>query len=158
MGSKEHCSFGVMGCGDGRAVGGVFVAEILATLIISFNIQSLCHRKVHKSRNDKGQEWGYRNAGMRAAECRYRNEGTGMQPQIWRNVADIAWRRMQKNCIYRAPSVRSFVHYHNQHCTKFHSFTHLSNVLVIHFLAGVATTILIMKIAVTQQQRLWNKA
>ena len=34
----------------------------------------------------------------------------------------------------------------------------LSKVLVIHFLAGVATTILITKIAVTQQQqRLCNK-
>ena len=37
-------------------------------------------------------------------------------------------------------------------------YSHLSKVLVIHFLAGVATTILITKIAVTQQQQhLCNK-
>ena len=37
-------------------------------------------------------------------------------------------------------------------------YSHLSKVLVIHFLAGVTTTILITKIAVTQQQqRLCNK-
>ena len=38
-----------------------------------------------------------------------------------------------------------------------HTYSLLSKVLVIHFLAGVATTILITKIAVTQQQRLCNK-
>ena len=37
------------------------------------------------------------------------------------------------------------------------TYSHLSKVLVIHFLAGVATTILIKKIAVTQQQRLCNE-
>ena len=37
------------------------------------------------------------------------------------------------------------------------TYSHLSKVLVKHFSAGAATTFLITKIAVTQQQLLYNK-
>ena len=49
-------------------------------------------------------------------------------------------------------------HIHSAACMHACVYSHLSKVLVIHFLAGMTTTILITKIAVTQQQqRLCNK-